>query len=46
VEVLAAPESTTVIGALLVQLRQYAHGHALKRIREVVHDVPPICHLH
>jgi len=29
-----------------VQGRQYAHGHALKSIREVVDDVPSIGNLH
>jgi hypothetical protein len=32
--------------ALLVQWRQYPHGHALKSVREVLDDVPSICHLH
>jgi hypothetical protein len=31
---------------LLLEWRQYAHGHALKSIREVVDNVPAICHLH
>ena len=32
--------------ALLVETGQYAHGHALKSIREVVDDVPSIGNLH
>jgi hypothetical protein len=32
--------------ALLVQWRQYPHGHALKSIHQVMDDVPPIGHLH
>jgi len=35
-----------VNGALLVHWREDAHGHALERSREVVHDVPSVCDLH
>jgi len=31
---------------LLIQRGENAHGHALERSREVVHDVPSVCDLH